>query len=116
MLAWEDVAPHLRIGLSDEDLVVLQQADDDIAEAQNDIGLLLVAEGHYEAGLFWVQQAAEKGFPDAMQYLGRAYASGEGVKRDENLAIMWIAKAAANGHSIAQKQMCSLRKSGARTG
>ncbi|MBS0408018.1 MAG: hypothetical protein JSS17_16985 [Proteobacteria bacterium] len=39
-----------------------------------------------------------------MQWLGTAHAAG-GTERDEQLAVMWIAKAAALGHPIAKRQL-----------
>jgi len=43
-----------------------------------------------------------------MQWLGHCYINGRGVPKDEHLGIMWIAKAAAQGHVIAQGLMKGL--------
>jgi TPR repeat protein len=43
-----------------------------------------------------------------MQWLGHCYINGKGVQKDENLGVMWLAKAAALGHVIAQGQMNGL--------
>jgi TPR repeat protein len=43
-----------------------------------------------------------------MQLLGMCYMGGKGVPRDEHLSVMWIARAAAQGHAIAQAQRRSL--------
>jgi hypothetical protein len=112
MLPWSAVVTQLAIPLTDEDLMVLAKADLGNAEAQNDIGQLFAIEGRYESALYWVRQSAQQEHPDAMQWLGRAYAAGEGVARDDNLAIMWLAKAAAHGHVIAQAQIQNLRHGG----
>jgi TPR repeat protein len=40
--------------------------------------------------------------------MGRAYAEGTGVPRDDNLGVMWIAKAAAGGHLISQAQISGM--------
>ena len=105
MLCWDEVLSHICIVMSPEDLVFVLRADAGDAEAQNDIGQLFSIAGKYEAALYWLQQAAQQGNPDAMQWLGRCHLSGEGVPKDENLGIMWIAKAASHGHVIAKSQM-----------
>ena len=108
MLSWNDVLPHICIPMASDDLAFVLRADAGDAEAQNDIGQLFSTVGKYEAALYWLQQAAQQGNPDAMQWLGRCYLSGEGVPKDDNLGIMWIAKAAACGHVIAKTQMDAL--------
>ena len=60
--------------------------------------------GGREAALYWLRAAAEQGSAEAMQWLGTAHAAG-GTERDEQLAVMWIAKAAALGHPIAKRQL-----------
>lgn len=112
VLPWSAVQRHLAVPLDAEDVSVLEDADRGNPAAQNDIGQLLAVEGRFGPALYWIKQAADQGYPDAMQWLGGAYAAGEGVKKDDNLAIMWIAKAAAGGHVIAEAQMRNMRKSG----
>lgn len=109
MISWIDVEARLLVLLSEEDRTVLQKADAGHADAQNDIGQLLTGSRHYDGALHWIRQAAAQDHPDAMQWLGRMYASGEGVERDENFALMWIAKAAAFGHVIADQQIKFIR-------
>ena len=109
MLPWTAVLPRLAVTLTSEDLTVIKQADAGNASAQCDLGQLLANAGRHEASLYWIRQAVEQNEPDAMQWLGRAYASGEGLKKDENLALMWIAKAAAHGHVISREQIRNLR-------
>ena len=91
------------------DLAFVLRADAGDADAQSDIGQLFSNAGKHKCALYWFQQAAQKGNSDAMQWLGRCYISGEGVPKDDNLGIMWIAKAAAHGHVIAQAQMSNFR-------
>jgi TPR repeat protein len=110
MLPWSAVEARLAIPFTGEDLEVLAKADLGDAEAQNDIGQLFAIAGRHESALYWIKQAAQQEDPDAMQWLGRAYAAGEGVSKDDNLAIMWLAKAAAHGHVIAQAQIRNLRQ------
>lgn len=109
-LALSDVLGLIRdstgVPFSDDDVAVLLQADAGDAEAQADIGALLYvhAGGGREAALHWLRAAAEQGSAEAMQWLGTAHAAG-GTERDEQLAVMWIAKAAALGHPIAKRQL-----------
>ncbi len=114
MLAWDAVMPHICIPTTSEDLAFVLRADAGDAEAQNDIGQLFSIAGKHEAALYWLQQAAQQGHSDAMQWLGRCYLGGEGVPKDEYLGIMWIAKAASLGHVIAKAQMDALRPAGMR--
>ena len=95
-----------RARLSDDDVAVLLQADAGDAQAQVDVGALLYLGGAREAGLYWLQAAAEQGSAEAMQWLGTAHAGGG--ERDRQLAVMWVAKAAALGHPIAQRQLDGL--------
>ena len=113
MLALADVAPLITIRLAEEDLKHLAAADTGSAEAQDDMGQFFLAAGKHEAAMYWLEQAARQDYPNAMQTMGRCYASGVGVPKDENLAIRWLARAAAHGHVIAQAHMQALRGSGA---
>jgi TPR repeat protein len=81
------------------------QADAGDAEAQNDIGQLFLLAGKPRAALYWFQQAVQQDNADAMHWLGHCYISGSGVPQDHHVGLMWIAKAAAVGHVIAQGQM-----------
>ncbi|MBS0402371.1 MAG: sel1 repeat family protein, partial [Proteobacteria bacterium] len=96
-----------RVAFSDADLAVLLQADAGDAQAQADIGALLQVHGGREAALYWLQAAAEQGSAEAMQWLGTAHAA-RGTEQDQQMAVMWIAKAAALGHPIARRQLDGL--------
>jgi hypothetical protein len=108
MVPLSEVTPLIQIRLQPEDLDILAAADAGNAEAQADIGQLFLAAHKHAAAIYWLEQAAKQDHPDAMQNLGRCHLSGDGVPKDENLAIMWIAKAAARGHVIAQAQIQAL--------
>ena len=102
------------IDWSKEDVDMLLQADAGDAAAQADIGALLYLGGggggvRREAALYWLHAAAEQGNADAMQWLGTAHAAVGGEEND-NLAVMWIAKAAALGHTVAKRQLDGLLK------
>jgi TPR repeat protein len=92
-----------------DDVLTLINADRGNAEAQDAMGEFFLAGGRADIGAWWLTLAAAQSYPNAMQTLGQCYASGRGVKQDENLALMWIAKAAANGHAIARIQSQGLR-------
>lgn len=109
MIPLRDIAPSIPFRMSTEDLEQLALADAGAPEAQDDMGQLFLAAGHLDVAIYWLEQAAQQNYPNAMQCLGRCYLAGEGVPKDENLAVMWIAKAAAHGHVIAQGQMQTLR-------
>ena len=113
MLALGDVLALVEVKLSAEDRAMLLRADAGDAEAQADMGALFYVAGAHKAALYWLNEAAAQGSAEAMQWLGTAYASGGGggsiIPKDANLAIMWLAKAAALGHPIARQQMERLR-------
>lgn len=110
MVRVADVAPLIGIPMDAEALAVLVKADAGDAEAQDDIGHFFLAAGRQAAARHWLERAAHQENPNAMQCLGRCYLDGNIVARDENLAIMWIAKAAAHGHVIARAQMQALTR------
>ncbi|MDM0074486.1 sel1 repeat family protein [Variovorax sp. J2P1-59] len=105
----EDVVGLLGISLSAEDRSLLVLADAGDADAQDDVGQMFLAIGKHEIGRYWLELAAEQNHPNAMQRLACCHLSGEGVAKDENMAIRWLAEAAAHGHVIAQEQMRALR-------
>jgi len=104
MLAWERVAACLPVPLEARDVGTMLRADAGDRGAQNDFGQRLLSLGRPVAAVYWIRLAAEQGCADAMQWLGQAYATGEGVERNDYLALMWIARAAAQGHAIARAQ------------
>jgi len=108
MLLWSEVEPHICVPIEPEDKEFILLADAGDAEAQDDIGQLFLMAEKYQAAFYWFQQAAQQNHPDAMQWLGHCYINGKGVPKDEHLGIMWIAKAAAQGHVIAQGLMKGL--------
>lgn len=107
-LLLSDVLPEISVSVTAEDIEFILLADAGDADAQNDIGQMFSIAGKLEAALYWLQQAANQGNPDAMQWLGQCYARGEGVPPDDNLSVMWLAKAASLGHVIAKGQMDGL--------
>jgi TPR repeat protein len=110
-LLFSDVLPEISISVTSEDIEFILLADAGDADAQNDIGQMFSIAGKPDTALYWLQQSANQGNPDAMQWLAQFYARGEGVPTDENLSMMWLAKAAALGHVIAKSQMDEILKS-----
>lgn len=105
MVDLESIKPHASIPLEEEDDQLIQDADAGNAEAENDLALLFLANGKPRAAIYWLELAAKQDYPDAMHWLGRCHIDGNGVLQDENLGMMWLAKAAAHGHAISQAQM-----------
>ena len=108
MLLWADVAPYIGVPIAPDEQLLILQADAGNAEAQDDIGQFFLMAEKPLVAVFWFQQAVQQNNPDAMQWLGHCYINGKGVPRDENMGIMWNAKAAALGHVIAQGQIKAL--------
>ena len=52
--------------------------------------------------LFWLQKAAQGGYPPAEDALGDRYAGGVGVKKDEALAVSWYLRAGRHGYGESQ--------------
>jgi len=110
LLLLDDVLPLIGQALSGEDLAMLLRADAGDAEAQADMGALFYAAGAEKAALYWLNEAAAQDNAEAMQWLALAHASG-GPAHDgqaDHLTVMWLAKSAALGHTIARQQMDGL--------
>ena len=105
MLALRDVVNEAAVALDEEEIALVVRADEGDAQAQADAGAMFFNKAQYKSALFWLNKAVVQGNADAMQWLGTCYASGAGVERDDNLAVMWIARAASLGQVIARAQM-----------
>lgn len=109
MIPFELIEPHLCMSLGPEDLSVLESADGGSAAAQNDLAVIFLSNGKPKGAIYWLELAIKQDFASAMYLLGRCYSDGNGLPKNENLSIMWIAKAASYGHTIAQAQMQAVR-------
>ena len=109
-LLLSDVLPVIPISVTSEDIECILRADAGDADAQNDVGQMFLAGDNPKTALYWFQKSADQGNADSMQWLSQCYARGEGVPLDENLSVMWLAKAASLGHVIAKSQMDGLLK------
>ena len=65
--------------------------------------------GQTTATLDTLRQKAEQGDADAQYNLGIMYIAGDGIKRDENEAKIWLEKSAAQGHVEAARLLKSLQ-------
>lgn len=77
--------------------------------AAADVGALFYAAGRYDLAADWLKDAADRGSADAMQWLATAHAAGNGVEKSDELALSWLAKAAAAKHPIAVQQLRDMR-------
>lgn len=110
MIPFRQLEPHLCIPMEPDDLSVLERADAGDAEAQNDLALIFMSKDKYEPAIYWLELAAKQNNADAMTFLSQCYMDGNGVPKDENVCVMWLARAAAYGHQIAQRQMSKITR------
>ncbi len=59
----------------------------------------LAGAGDFAKAIEIIRPAAEAGNPDAQAFLGEAYATGQGVRRDPALALKWLKPPADQGHA-----------------
>ena len=94
----------------DETCELISAADQGNAEAQNDLGTLLLQAGMQVSAFSLFKMAADQDYPDAMHFLYQCHQRGMGTEANDALAMMWLSKAAAHGHNIAQLQLTSIQK------
>ena len=68
--------------------------------------------GDYASALSTWQRAADKGDAKAQVNLGRLYALGHGVDKDEVVAISWFRKAADQGNGVAHHNLGVMYETG----
>ncbi len=111
MICFDSIKHDVCVALAPDDLKLIKAADTGDAAAQNDLALLFLENNKPKSAVYWLELAAKQQLADAMQLLGNCYLEGNGFTKDENRALMWIAKAASLGHSIALAQIQSIRLS-----
>ena len=109
MICFDAIKHDVCISLDPDDIELITSADAGNAKAQNDLALLFLENNKPKSAVYWLELAAKQQFTDAMHMLGRCYLEGKGLAKDDNLAVMWIAKAASLGHPIALAQIRSIR-------
>ena len=109
MICFDSIKPDICIALDPDDIELVKSADSGTAKAQNELALVFLENNKPKSAIYWLELAAKQQFADAMHLLGRCYLEGNGLPKDNYLAIMWVAKAASLGHPIAQAQIQSMR-------
>jgi len=109
MIGLDSIKNDIGIPLEPDAIELIKEADAGEPEAQNDLGVLFLENNKPQNAIYWLELAAKQDFADAMHLLGTCYLKGNGLAKDYNLALMWIAKAASLGHPIAIAQIQSIR-------
>ena len=109
----EAIHQWIGVPLTPEDHGLLRQADAGNTDAQTDLALIFLQYGKPEKAVYLLRLAAKHGNANAMHLLGRCLIGGRGVGTDEDMGIMWIARAATLGHLMAKALMKALRSPGA---
>ena len=110
MIPFAEIRAECCIPVQEDDLALIAEADNGKAGAQTDLALLFLSNGRPKNALHWLELAVKQKDTDAMHWLGRCYIEGTGLSRDENLGIMWLSRAAAEGHVISQEMMQGFRQ------
>jgi len=66
------------------------------------------APANYRKAYYWYRQAVEHGLPGDQYMVGLMCENERGVEKDENAALSWYKKAAAQGHEEAKKRLREL--------
>lgn len=77
---------------------ILDEAECWHSGAHAAIGSALQRAGYYDGAIDWLRRSASENDPDGLYYLGNAYARGEGVEQDQQMALSMYASAAAFAH------------------
>ncbi len=108
-ICFDSIKNHIGMALDAETVALIEKADAGDAAAQNDLAVFFLECDNARLAIYWLELAARRDFTDAMHLLGQCYLKGNGVAKDHNLALMWIARAAASGHPLAAAQVRSIR-------
>lgn len=100
--------PFFSICLDDEDLHLVKDADAGNATAQTDLALIFLTQGKPSPAIYWLELATHNEHADAMNHFGNCHICGKGISKDENLGLIWIARAAALGHAISKAQIANM--------
>ena len=85
-------------------------ADAGDADALACLGTELLQQGRTAGAVSLLTEAAQQQHADAMHWLSHCHLHGLGVERDADLALMWLHRAAAQGHAVARAQSRALRQ------
>lgn len=111
LIANDWVRQNTPVPMGDDDWALVLAADRGDANAQSEVGVRFLQAGLHDAAVFWFEQAAEQAQADALHWLSHCHIAGKGVRQSDDMALVYLAKAAAAGHSIASEQMAALKGS-----
>lgn len=101
------------VTLDESERALVVAADRGAATAQCEFGLWLRGRGQLNEAFRWFQAAARQGEADAMQWLGRALLTGEGVRADRAEGMRWLRRAEQAGHVSAPALLAFLNSEAA---
>ncbi|WP_426115272.1 tetratricopeptide repeat protein [Massilia sp. PWRC2] len=101
----DTIMSHICIPIESGDLELIESADAGDAKAQTDLAVLFLSYGKWESAIYWLELATKQNYSGSMYWLGRCHIDGNGAIADENLGVMWIAKAASLGHIVSTALM-----------
>ena len=87
-------------------------ADIGSAEGQARLGWILDQSEQNEDAVKWYRASAEQGHAGGQYGLGEMYAKGEGVEKDEAMAVKFFTLAADNGHAQTQRVLINAYTNG----
>lgn len=108
MLTLANLVPMLCVSIDPEDYELLADADAGNADAQNDLAQLFLDANRPDIALHWIQLAVDQEHADAIHNLAMLHIKGIGLEKDGIKGLMFLAKAASLGHSIAKQQVATL--------
>ena len=107
-IPFDAIRSYACIPLAEQDIALIEQADSGDAQAQTELATIFLTYGKVESAIYWLKLAVKQDHATAMYILGRCYTDGNGIDRNCDLGIMWIANAASAGHLVAQAQMAAM--------
>jgi hypothetical protein len=113
MLPLAAVANHCTLPATPDLWPLVLAADAGQPDAQCELALRLLEQHKAAAAQHWLEQAARQRHPEATHWLALCTLQGQGRPADEAQGMVWLARAAALGHAVAQAQMARLRPGGA---
>jgi TPR repeat protein len=87
-------------------------AESGSADGQARLAWILDQSEQNEDAVKWYQAAADQDHADGQYGLGEMYAKGEGVEKDEAVAVEYFVQAADNGHEQARRVLINAYNKG----
>jgi len=76
------------------------------------LGNFAFQEQRYEDAFNWYQHAANQGLSEGQFYLSQLYQRGQGVEKDETMAVQWMEKSAKQGFAKAEYEYAMMLEFG----